>query len=113
MNIGLDFDGTVTEDPDLWMQFVKMMRAGGHSVYIVTMRYPSEINSDPEIMKFTGVVNDIIGTSRQAKQPHCEKLGITINIWIDDNPRAMNESAEQIWGHSTAEGEVHIPTYSD
>lgn len=42
LDMGLDFDGTLTADPVGWGIFVKLMRARGHKVHIVTMRYPSE-----------------------------------------------------------------------
>ncbi len=112
MNIGLDYDGTCTEDPQAWKEFVRTMKARGHTVYIVTMRYPSEVVNDPNILEFQEIVDKIIPTSRQAKQPFCENIaGITVDVWIDDTPRAVNESATQIWGRSSKEGEVIIPTH--
>lgn len=42
MNIALDYDGTYTADPDMWLRFVEEAQAAGHKVFIVTMRYESE-----------------------------------------------------------------------
>ncbi len=112
MNISLDWDGTVTSDYDSWLLFVKLMRAAGHKVYIVTMRYPSEIDSDPYMEKFKDHVNDIIATSRQAKKPYCDKNDIDINVWIDDNPLAVHADASAIWGKVSEEGNVVIPVYN-
>lgn len=39
-----------------------------------------------------------------AKKPFLLELGIVIHVWIDDNPRAVEESALQIWGRVHPEG---------
>lgn len=109
INFGLDYDGTVTNAPYEFLRFVKDLRASGNKVYIVTMRYPSE--TDTILKAFKNNVDGIIATSREAKAPFLEKLGIKIHIWIDDNPRAINESAVQIWGHASPEGSVIDPIY--
>ncbi len=108
LNIGLDFDGTVTAAPNIFKDFVAAMRAAGHKVYIVTMRYASE---EGEINYWRRYVDDVIFTGRQAKAPAMEAKGIPIHIWIDDNPQAIHMSATQIWGTQTPEGVVHSPTH--
>jgi hydroxymethylpyrimidine pyrophosphatase-like HAD family hydrolase len=42
MIVGLDWDGTVTSAPSLFLSFAETAKEQGHKVYIVTMRYPSE-----------------------------------------------------------------------
>lgn len=42
MLIALDYDGTFTEDPTLWVSFIAMAQAHGHDVIGVTMRYEFE-----------------------------------------------------------------------
>lgn len=111
MNIALDYDGTCTEDIDLFYMFVKLARASGHKVYIVTMRFPSEIN-DPKFpgkaipQKLLDIVNGTVCTSRQAKRKVMDDLNIPIQVWIDDNPLAVEKSAGEIWGWTTPEGIV-------
>jgi len=115
MNISLDFDGTITADPDFWYKFCVLAKAAGHRVYIVTMRYPEEVVETKTGHVFDALVEDIIYTHRSAKRPYVENLGIDIDIWIDDNPRAVNEHAVQIWprvfpkGHTTHD-RVHVHT---
>lgn len=109
MKIGLDYDGTITSDPEGFYAFAKMMRARGHEVYIVTMRYPSECTHIPQ--EWTTVVNAICPTSRQPKKEHMLSKGIKIDVWIDDEPRAIYQGAEQIWGKASPEGVVVIPVY--
>lgn len=105
-NFGFDFDGTLTEDPELFKLFVFMLRKRGHQVHIVTMRYASE---GQDIVKEWGsLVDGIHFTRRQAKRPHMEELGIKIHIWLEDTPRAVEERGLSIWGWESAEGEVII-----
>lgn len=111
MNLGLDYDGTITVEPAAFMQFVKVLRKLGHKVYIVTMRYESECE---DIIKEWGKhVDGVHATARQAKGDFMKNLGIDIHIWADDNPRAINESALSIWGCVSPEGHVITPTHTE
>ena len=91
MNISLDFDGTYTVDPYVWDRFIEVARMAGHTVYCVTMRYPSE--GGEVIASLQGKVDHIIFTERKAKIGHMAKLGIPINVWIDDNPHWIHQDA--------------------
>ena len=106
MNIGLDWDGTVTTDPNTWVKVVQTLNAAEFRVHIVTMRFQSEVDRDPIMQRFRPFVVDIHATGRQAKEAFMEAKNIPIHIWIDDNPRAIYMSAMQIWGTSTPEGHV-------
>jgi hypothetical protein len=111
MNFGLDYDGTASEDINLWIMFIMLAKVNGHKVYLVTMRYESEIN-DPNFPNkaipdhLLSKVDGVICTNRQAKRKAVEALGIRINVWIDDHPRAVEENATQIWGWCTPEGVI-------
>lgn len=107
MNIGLDWDGTVTTNPAAWAAVVGTLTAAGYNVHIVTMRYQSEVDRDPEMQDFRKLVTEIHATGRQGKEAFMLKKNIVINIWIDDNPRAVHFSAEQIWGSHLPEGSTH------
>ncbi len=102
LNIGLDYDGTITSAPEIFLALAKSFKAAGHKVYIITMRYPSECEDIPDI--WYEVTEGVYATSRTAKEAAMKVHDITIDIWIDDNPRAVNESAMQIWGKSSPEG---------
>lgn len=112
MIFSLDYDGTITGDPEGFKAIVKLLRDRGHKVYIVTMRYPSECERDPSFMQWRGLVDGIIPTSRKAKKDIVELLNIPISIWIDDNPDAVYKSAEQIWGTPSPEGQVIIEDHT-
>lgn len=116
MNIALDYDGTYTHDPVLWLMFVIQAQHNGHDIRLVTMRFASEEHGGAEAggidprLRALGV--QIIFTSREAKGPAAAAQGFVADVWIDDNPRAINESAVQIWGTIKPEGQPHDPNFT-
>lgn len=111
MRFGLDWDGTGEEAQELFLNFCKNAIALGNEVHIVTMRYPSEGGNIPK--EFLDAVTGIHYTCRQAKGPFMTALGIKIHVWIDDNPRAVNESAHQLWDEVSPEGTVIRVKHTD
>lgn len=111
LKIGLDWDHTCTEDVYGWFEFVKMMVSRGHQVYIVTMRYPQECLDIPQV--FLDAVTGLFPTSRQAKKEFMLKQDIPIDVWIDDNPKAIYMNAQQAFGHVSPPGEIpHVKPQS-
>lgn len=77
MKIALDFDNTVTLDPDLWEEFIQLAQKRGHSVTVVTSRYPGNpvpVNGIP-----------VIYCSFTAKRKHFQA-----DVWIDDDPKHID-----------------------
>lgn len=103
MNIAFDWDGTVTRAEEEFRIFAALLRKMGHKVYIVTMRYPSEL---AEINAWKDIVDGIIPTSRMAKRTATAEAGVIIDVWIDDNPEAVIKNASDIWDTVTPEGVV-------
>lgn len=83
MLIALDYDETYTADPELWLTFVIYARSRGHKVVLATMRYPTEDDLDPKLVK---ELDQVVFTSRQTKRPFLQQLGLEPAIWIDDHP---------------------------
>lgn len=102
-SFSFDWDGTVTKAPGEFLAFAQALRKAGHKVYIVTMRYPSELG---DLEYWRRHVDGIIPTSRMAKRPVAKAMGVNIDIWIDDNPGAIDKSAHELWGNATPEGTV-------
>ena len=113
VTFALDYDGTVTSDPEGFKHFVRMMRERGHVVIVVTMRYFSECEKDPTFKEFVSHVDSYVATGRQAKKEYCLSIGVKPHIWIDDNPEAVHKSAIQIWGVSSPEGSVVVEKHSN
>lgn len=89
MIFSLDYDGTYTADPELWLNFVKQAQERGHTIVCITMRYPYENVMDPRLTELVNVVY----TSRKAKKQEAKMQGVVPNIWIDDNPDWLYEDA--------------------
>lgn len=114
--IGLDYDGTITRDPDMWHAVMKMMQAHGHEVHIVTMRHgvESTMGHAPMEQRFLDGADGVHFTGnattgdRDAKRPHMDAKGIEVHVWIDDNPKAVHMSAREIWGWCTQPGDPMI-----
>lgn len=82
--ISLDYDGTFTIDPDMWLAWVIMAKARGHIVYCITMRFPQEGSDIDQRLKD---LVEVIYTSRAAKKAYVEQYhNISPDIWVDDNP---------------------------
>lgn len=89
MKIALDYDGTFTADPELWINFIDNAKKRGHQIFIVTMRYPNETLSHE-------IDCEIIYTSRKAKIRFLADLGLTVNIWVDDMPHLLFQGVDVI-----------------
>lgn len=91
MNVSLDYDNTYTRDPDLWDDFIILLKRKGHKVYCVTMRNSSE--SKVVFDSLLGKVDGIFLTDRKAKHPFMFREGISIDVWIDDIPWFIDNNA--------------------
>jgi hypothetical protein len=83
--IGLDFDQTITLDPDFWRAFVALAKSHGHKVAIVTARQETEENAlecdMPDALVYM--------TSGSGKRWYMEQKGIKVDVWVDDSPEAI------------------------
>ena len=96
MNIGLDYDDTFTRDPAGWASVVKLLASRCHNVYIVTWRDEQEcvqVHADMQYWKVE--CEGIYATDRKAKEQFMYAKGICIDVWIDDNPRAIIQDMEK------------------
>lgn len=82
MIIALDYDGTYTEDPDLWISFIDLIKMRRHSVTFVTFRDDNGNYKNDDIRRDAKRNNiDIVYTAGKQKSD-CFKA----DVWIDDMP---------------------------
>ncbi len=87
--IGLDYDGTITADPPLWSGFIKLCKARGHQIKIVTYRTRGQYSCDQNILDFAAANQiEYVFTAGEAKTKACPE----VNVWIDDMPFTLIES---------------------
>lgn len=88
MIISIDYDDTYTRDKILWDSFIQQAKARGHTVYCVTARcytYDSaEVLNDLEHL-----VDHVYFTCGMPKEAYMFKQGICVQVWIDDDVRAI------------------------
>lgn len=85
MNIALDFDDTYTADRELWDRFIADAKERGHTVWIVTARRNTEENA--AIVDVPSC--PVVFTALASKTWTMEQRGVTIDIWIDDDPETL------------------------
>jgi hypothetical protein len=97
VNIGFDYDDTFTRDPAGWSQIINFLTKRGHKVYIVTWRTTAECMRVHAEMQYWKVdIEGIFATHRTAKEPYMNQRGIIIDVWVDDNPRAVIKDMEKL-----------------
>lgn len=91
MQIAIDFDNTLTEDASLWRGFIEAAQKNGHRCFCVTARRDTSDNHEiiDKWMADNGIDIPIVCTSLRSKVQHVSKIGIKIDIWIDDDPKTL------------------------
>jgi hypothetical protein len=88
----LDYDGTYTSDPELWLDWVQKAQSRGHRVICVTMRHDTSLGDDVFDPRLKALV-EVVPTGHKAKKKFMRMKGINIDIWIDDQPDFLYEDA--------------------
>jgi hypothetical protein len=88
MNIMIDYDNTFTADAPMW-QDVIFEFLQKHRVFLVTSRGMDTPVEHTEYFVDMGI--PIVYCDYYAKKDVCEKQGIKIDIWIDDDPKYIIE----------------------
>lgn len=102
MKIALDYDGTFTEDPGMWLRFIDDAtrlhsndnRLSCHQVYLVTYRgedTPINFIHDEALCDLGA---SVYYTNGIAKRRYMEERDIGIDVWIDDNPDLIVHETE-------------------
>ena len=93
MLISIDYDGTWTNDPALWHTFALHAIESGHEVIMITQRAAGW--REPLMDVFEEDLSlPIIFAAGAPKLVAALELGLDVDVWIDDNPRAMIERFE-------------------
>ena len=85
MTIAIDIDGTWDRDPDLFFDFAWLAKNRGHTVIIVTGRQQPQEKLD-RLYLSRAPVAEIIVSGGELKEDVCKRLGIKVDVWIDDMP---------------------------
>lgn len=92
MDIGLDFDGTYTLDPEFWDQVVLLAQDMEHTVYVVTNRL-GEDEEDDEVYDVPVPAENVIFTAGKSKHDFMmANHDLHIDVWIDNEPEWIKEN---------------------
>jgi hypothetical protein len=80
MNINIDYDGTYTNNPDMWDEIIETMNKYGCKVYCITKRYGKLDERKPQVPTIHAM---------KSKLEASVASGINIDIWIDDKPQSI------------------------
>lgn len=98
MIFGLDYDGTYTETPELWLGFIGRARAEGHQVVVVTWRndydHKQWDNTQLNELLEQGHVDGIVYADLKPKRTAALKEGWEVDVWIDDMPEAVGHGLD-------------------
>lgn len=82
MTIAFDIDGTWSRAPEMWIDVANMMARYGHRPIIVTGR--DKWSPDIDRMKLWSL--EIHYCGRTPKEEFMKSKGITVDVWIDNEP---------------------------
>lgn len=91
MNIALDFDNTLTADPDCFRDVVAAFEKHGHTVFIVTGRDDTDENRD-DVKLFQiehGFNLHAVFCCHRSKLEVTAERGMRISWWLDGDPVSL------------------------
>ena len=98
----IDFDGTFTEDPELFHQFVNLLKKRDHDVILVTQRGEEYHQEIQDVILDRMLVLHCPGIP---KWTAARQAGIDVDIWIEDNPHALFNGFVYTGGEQTTDEE--------
>jgi len=115
MRIALDFDQTVTLDPEFWRAFIRLAQDAGHDIRIVTAR-DDKLDRTAMVASMESLC-PVIYTRGIAKRWFCGHFGGNFqpDVWIDDRPEAVIANSPTTpedlarWREERNEGESIAP----
>ncbi len=84
MLFAIDYDNTWSADPALFKKITNDLKKAGHRCVCITARSK---DTDQNLLENSiGKHMKIYYANGEAKKKYAEKKGLSVHIWIDDNP---------------------------
>lgn len=101
MKIALDFDGTYTEDPEMWAAFVKIAKRHGHIVKIITFRCEDGSRNGDGYRDNTDIHAAARDLDIEARfsNGRPKKEVWDADVWIDDMPMLVHQDYATAFAH--------------
>lgn len=81
LRIALDFDGTFTTNPGMWLKVIKTFQDANVDVICITSRFPN--------VPVTGIPVPVYYACGQQKADFAHERGLEVDVWIDDMPSCI------------------------
>ena len=108
LQISIDFDQTFTAAPGLWRSFIADAVSRGNRVCCITRREDTDENRaavrDAFGDSFDGLSALVLCGPGEQKRAAAQAAGLEVDIWIDDTPETIPESAARSIKVSTLVG---------
>lgn len=90
MIFGIDYDGTFSRAPSLFVDLVAVLQKHGHTCVLVTGR-SDEGRWGAEVKRAVGDLMPIVFADGGWKALAAEYAGFKVDVWIDDAPEGIRE----------------------
>ena len=85
--VAIDFDDTISANPQLFLEIMELMEKVGWNVIVVTYRQPNCFPEDLQFLVDKGY--KVYYTGQINKAGFMKNRGIVPDIWIDDEPETI------------------------
>jgi hypothetical protein len=96
-NIAIDFDNTITEDPDFYKELITLYRHDGWNPVICTLREDTPDDREEMARKLPDNDISLYFTNGESKQAFMQQKGLDVCLWIDDYFPSISECDSQFF----------------
>lgn len=93
MVIAIDWDGTITNDAELFALFMGLAHKGGHTPIVVTQRSEEQGKEIKSFLKLVSekfsIVVPVVWAYGFTKDEATKDAGFNVDVWVEDNPMAV------------------------
>jgi hypothetical protein len=101
MKFAIDFDRTFSRDPELFRQFVALLRGRGHEAVLVTGR-SDDGQWGADVRSAVGDLMPIVFAGTRWKRQAAIAAGHVVDVWIDDMPEYIAPQNHDLAMHKGA-----------
>ncbi len=83
-HVAIDWDNTISADPDYFRQLILKLQKAGYSPFVCTLRAPDKDNITEMVAVLEEAEIPIYLTDGKPKRKYLKKLGLKVHLWIDD-----------------------------
>ncbi|WP_020395615.1 hypothetical protein [Thiolinea disciformis] len=95
--VAIDFDNTITADPDFYTQLINCLRKRGCKPVVCTIREGDQEDMQKICSVLKGTEIDIYTSNGQCKRDYLKQLGVKVGLWIDDFFPAIANAGDTFW----------------